>query len=159
MSVLQNVRLNRFKILTVNSKKKKKRKIESNDYNRTSYFETISWKIANRIVNKKTHVLQLPINTDSYFSQFDSEIAILSRNSTREKFHLEFFPRIHGYCTSISHYTKKKKIYIYTHTSRRRIYGKEYGIERERVSNSWIQKEAENNDGHSRRSLTRMKLT
>ena len=117
MSVLQNVRLNRFKILTVNSKKKK-RKIESNDYNRTSYeshFETISWKIAKRIVNKKTHVLQLPINTDSYFSQFDSEIAILSRNSTREKFHLEFFPRIHGYCTSISHYTKKKK-YIYIHT-------------------------------------------
>lgn len=101
--------------------KKKKRKIESNDYNRTSYFETISWKIANRIVNKKTHVLQLPINTDSYFSQFDSEIAILSRNSTREKFHLEFFPRIHGYCTSISHYTKKKNIYIYTHFSTKNI--------------------------------------
>lgn len=101
--------------------KKKKRKIESNDYNRTSYFETISWKIAKRIVNKKTHVLQLPINTDSYFSQFDSEIAILSRNSTREKFHLEFFPRIHGYCTSISHYTKKKNIYIYTHFSTKNI--------------------------------------
>lgn len=101
--------------------KKKKRKIESNDYNRTSYFETISWKIANSIVNKKTHVLQLPINTDSYFSQFDSEIAILSRNSTREKFHLEFFPRIHGYCTSISHYTKKKNIYIYTHFSTKNI--------------------------------------
>lgn len=101
--------------------KKKKRKIESNDYNRTSYFETISWKIANSIVNKKTHVLQLPINTDSYFSQFDSEIAILSRNSIREKFHLEFFPRIHGYCTSISHYTKKKNIYIYTHFSTKNI--------------------------------------
>lgn len=114
--LFSKIRLNRFKILSVNSKKKEKKKEKSKATNRTSYeshFETISWKIANHIVNKKrTYFIPLILTFRNSFQKLRFCHGIpFERNST-SNFFLEYISN-HG-IARVYHITlKNKKIYVY----------------------------------------------